>query len=347
MTPLHDAIKNNSKGFLLLDGAMGTNLFVRGLLSGDEPALWNRDQPEKIQSVHEEFIDNGADIVLTNSFGANPYRLKLHKAESQVAELNRLAVENVKTAIEKKSGGRRVFIGGDIGPSGELLMPLGLLTHDDAMAGFGEQIVALDKSGADFIWVETMSAVEEVAAIVAAADKNIGKKNIVVTMTFDTNGKTMMGISPEKAVEDLLKMSGNIVACGINCGKSPAESVYSLWQWQRHLAGMNMANPPLMVAKANRGVPQYVVNKTDGKGTFEFDGTAEMMRDYGRLAYALGARLIGGCCGTDGPTLRAIEEGATAEAAAPQFPDRAEITPDIIQKILGPVPENTIKHSHN
>ncbi|MGI9461880.1 MAG: homocysteine S-methyltransferase family protein [Alphaproteobacteria bacterium] len=336
MYSLQQAIDKSEKGFLLLDGAMGTNLFERGLLSGDEPALWNRDQPEKIQSVHEEFIDNGAEVVLTNSFGANPFRLKLHKAEHQVAVLNTMAVENVKKAIAKKSKGRHIFIGGDIGPSGEILMPLGSLDEKDALQGFGAQIKALDDAGADFIWIETMSAIEEVAVIVKMADKIVAKKNLVVTMTFDTNGKTMMGISPEKAVEQLLGLSHNIVAFGINCGKSPAESIYSLWQWQNHLANMNIKNPPWLVAKANRGVPKYI----DGK--FEFDGSFELMQSYGQLAFALGARLIGGCCGTDGKTLKAIDMGAMAESASPKFPDRSAINPDIIQKTLGKIPDNIL-----
>ncbi len=340
MLDLRHELEKSNNGFLLLDGAMGTNLFTRGLISGDEPALWNRDHPEKISSVHEEFIEHGADIILTNSFGANPFRLKLHRAEGDLAILNQRAVENVQQAIKNKSPDRPVFIGGDIGPSGELLMPLGALSEDEAIEGFGAQIEALDRAGADLIWIETMSAVEEVAAIVKAADRIVNKKNIVITLTFDTNGKTMMGISPEKAVEQLLTMSPNIVAFGINCGKSPAESVYSLWQWQRHLAAMQLKNPPLLVAKANRGIPQYV------DGQFEFDGTASMMMDYGQLAYALGARLIGGCCGTDGPSLTHILNGARGEAQNPRYPDRDSITPDVIQKILGPIPPNTLKHAH-
>lgn len=332
------------KPFLLLDGAMGTNLFERGLVSGDEPALWNETAPEKIQSVHAEMLQYGADIILTNSFGANPFRLKLHHATDKLESLNRLAVEHVKTAITSSQLNKKIFIAGDIGPSGELLMPLGLLSEDDVKMGFADEIKALLLSGADLIWIETMSAIEEVSAIVKAADEIGGKKNLVVTMTFDTNGKTMMGISPERAVEQLLKLSPNIIAFGINCGKSPAESIYSLWQWQRHLRQVvgidGIKTAPLMVAKANRGVPKY----QDGK--FIFDGTAEMMMDYGRLAYGLGARLIGGCCGTDGKTLQAIKQGIEAEIKNPQYQSHEGITPELIQKILGAIPETTLKHIH-
>lgn len=345
MNILQQLLNATDKKFLLLDGAMGTNLFTRGLLSGDEPALWNETHPDKIQSVHQEAIAQGADIILTNSFGANPFRLKLHKAEDKVATLNEQAVANVRAAAAGE--GRPILVAGDIGPSGELLFPLGAVSEEDAMAGFGQQLTALAAAKADLIWIETMSALEEVVAIVKAADKILGdKKNLVVSMTFDTNGKTMMGISPEKAVESLLTLSPNIIAFGINCGKSPAESVFSLWQWQRHLQQLISKNDkappevPLLVAKANRGVPQYV------DGQFIFDGTPAMMADYGRLAYALGARLIGGCCGTDGVALRAIKEGASAEASDPRYPDPNSIGIDTIETILGKIPANTLKHRH-
>ena len=154
---------------LLADGAMGTNLFEAGLTSGDNPELWNASRPEAIRALHQSFVEAGADIVLTNSFGGNRRRLALHGLEGRTRELNRLAAENARAVA--KSAGRPVVVAGSVGPTGDLLAPLGPLTEDEAVEIFVEQIEGLREGGADVVWIETMSSPEEIRAAARAAGR--------------------------------------------------------------------------------------------------------------------------------------------------------------------------------
>ena len=177
---------------LLADGATGTNLFAMGLTSGDAPELWNETHPEKIRALHQAFVDAGADIILTDSFGGNRRRLKLHGLEGRVRELNRLAAENARVVADK--AGRRVVVAGSVGPTGDILAPLGELSEDEALEIFSEQIEGLREGGADVAWIETMSAAEEIRAAAKAAAR-VGMP-YTVTASFDTAGRTMMGVAP-------------------------------------------------------------------------------------------------------------------------------------------------------
>ena len=144
--------------YLLADGAIGSNLFGMGLISGDAPELWNVQYPERIQQLHQQFVDAGADIILTNSFGGTRYRLKLHAADSRVHELNATAARLARAVASKAN--RAVLVAGSIGPTGEILEPIGTLSIDDAKAAFAEQAQALADGGADLLWIETMSSRE-------------------------------------------------------------------------------------------------------------------------------------------------------------------------------------------
>ena len=155
------------KGVLLADGATGTNLFAMGLEAGEAPELWNEDQPEKIVKLHQDFVDAGSDIILTNSFGGTRHRLKLHNAQNRVFDLNKKAAEIARSVAD--GCGRRVIVAGSVGPTGELLAPLGALSYEDAVAAFVEQIDGLKAGGAEIAWIETMSAPEEIRAAVEAA----------------------------------------------------------------------------------------------------------------------------------------------------------------------------------
>ena len=177
---------------LLADGATGTNLFAMGLTSGDAPELWNETHPDRIRSLHQAFVDAGADIILTNSFGGNRRRLALHGLEARVRELNRMAAENARAVADK--AGRRVVVAGSVGPTGDILAPLGPLSEDEAVEIFVEQIEGLRDGGADVVWIETMSAAEEIRAAARAAAR-VGMP-YTVTASFDTAGRTMMGVSP-------------------------------------------------------------------------------------------------------------------------------------------------------
>ena len=199
---------------LLADGATGTNLFAMGLTSGDSPELWNAEHPERIESLHRAFVDAGSDIILTNSFGANRRRLMLHKLEGRTRELNRLAAEIARKVAD--SAGRPVVVAGSVGPTGDLLAPLGPLSEDEAVDVFIEQIEGLREGGADVAWIETMSAPEEMRAAALAAGK-CGMP-YTVTASFDTAGRTMMGVAPAAFGDLVQAFDPAPVAYGANCG---------------------------------------------------------------------------------------------------------------------------------
>ncbi|MHB8475333.1 MAG: betaine--homocysteine S-methyltransferase [Steroidobacteraceae bacterium] len=293
--------------WLLADGATGSNLFDRGLQSGDAPELWNAAHPERIAQLQRAFVEAGADIILTNSFGGTRHRLKLHQAENRVAELNALAARIARGEADR--AGREVLVGGSIGPTGEILEPLGPLSLRAAEDAFAEQAIALAQGGADILWIETMSSVEETEAAVAGA-RNVDLP-VVATLSFDTNGRTMMGITPAELAA--LHRKHHLAACGSNCGTGPAELVACIV----NLA--TAADPAaILVAKANCGIPQFV------DGAIQFNGTPELMAEYARLALDAGARIIGGCCGTTPAHLRAMRQALEAHVRGSK-PDLAGI----------------------
>jgi len=287
--------------WLLADGAIGSNLFARGLISGDAPELWNIEHPERIRELHRSFIDAGADIILTNSFGGTRHRLKLHKAEGRVAEVNEAAARLARAEADK--AGRVVLAAGSMGPTGEILEPLGPLSAAEARESFAEQAAALARGGADVLWIETMSSAEETEAAIEGARRT--GLPVVTTLSFDTNGRTMMGITPAELAG--LSQKHNLAACGSNCGVGAAELVASIV----NLAAA--ADPSaILVAKANCGIPQYV------DGEIRFNGTPEIMAEYARIALDAGARIIGGCCGTTPEHLRAMRQTLETHVRGPK-----------------------------
>ncbi len=282
-----------TRPWLLADGATGSNLFDVGLMSGDAPELWNTEHPDRIAALHQSFVDAGADILLTNSFGGTVYRLKLHNAQGRMAELNTLAAQIARRVAD--ASGRTVAVAGSMGPTGEIMEPIGPLTFDEAKAAFAEQALALKAGGADVLWIETMSSREEVEAAVAGAAA--AELPIVCTLSFDTNGRTMMGISPSdfSAIEQSL--TPRLAACGTNCGVGASEVVACI-----HNLAEAMGPDVVLVAKGNCGIPQYV------DGAICYNGTPEIMALYARMALDAGARIIGGCCGTSAKHLRAMRD---------------------------------------
>ncbi|MGH6719172.1 MAG: betaine--homocysteine S-methyltransferase, partial [Alphaproteobacteria bacterium] len=258
------------------------------------------------------------DIVLTNSFGGTRSRLKLHDAEGRVAELNRAAARLARQAADE--AGRLVAVGGSIGPTGELFAPLGTLTHDVAVAVFAEQAAALAEGGVDALWIETMSAREEVAAAVAGG-RATGLP-VVATMTFDTNGRTMMGITPAEARRFLDELEPRLAACGANCGNGPGELVAAILGLAEapgtETPGAETPGNAVLVAKGNCGIPEYV------EGHIHYSGTPEVMAEYARLAKAAGARIIGGCCGSTAAHVAAMAR-ALGEPCLPARPSLGDI----------------------
>lgn len=307
----------SQRPWLLADGATGSNLFEMGLVSGDAPELWNIDHPDRIGTLHRRFIEAGADIVLTNSFGANAYRLKLHQAEARVAELNEAAARIARA--EADAAGRDVLVAGSMGPTGEVLQPVGELSPEAAQAAFAAQAQALARGGVDLLWIETMSATAEVEAAVAGAATT--GLPIVCTLSFDTHGRTMMGVGTGElaALGQRLRPMG-LAGCGSNCGTGPSEVVASVMGLQR--AGVADL---LIIAKGNCGIPRY----TDG--AVRYDGTPELMAVYACMARDAGARIIGGCCGTTPAHLRAMREALESTGAHPP------LTLDAVEAALGAV----------
>ena len=293
--------------WLLADGAMGSNLFERGLQSGDAPELWNADHPDRVAQLQRAFVQAGADIILTNSFGGTRHRLKLHKAEHRVAELNEQAARIART--EADAAGRIVLVAGSMGPTGEILEPLGPLSSDEARDAFAEQAAALARGGADILWIETMSSVEETEAAVAGA-RTTGLP-VVATLSFDTNGRTMMGITPAELAG--LHRKHDLAACGSNCGTGPSELVACI-------VNLATASAPgaVLVAKANCGIPQFI------DGEIRFNGTPELMARYACLSVDAGARIIGGCCGTTPEHLRIMRQALESHVPGSK-PDLATI----------------------
>ncbi len=304
---------------LLADGATGTNLFKKGLGPGDPPELWNVDNTQAISEHYASFVDAGADIILTNTFGANRYRLKLHQAQDRTIELNRAAAELAHEVI--KASGRTVAVAGSIGPTGEILEPSGSLTKDQAIEAFKEQCEGLLAGGVDVFWIETMSSAEEIEAAVEACQQF--DLPIVFTASIDTNGKTMMGISSAQVVE-IAKNLGTPCACGTNCGVGASEVVAAIEQMNQAREGDNTL---ALVAKANCGIPQFV------GGEVTYNGTPELMAEYAHLALDAGARIIGGCCGTSPEHLAAMRQ------ALDNYQPQTTPSLELIEEKLGEVSE--------
>jgi len=275
--------------FLLTDGATGTNLFLKGLLTGDAPELWNLNQSKKIFELHTDFLEAGSQLILTNSFGGSSCRLKLHNAEKNVTEINFVAAEIAKECASKFQETK--FVAGSVGPTGELFEPLGLLTYDDAVDIFHEQMDALKGGGADIIWIETISALDELKAAIDAANRT--GLPVCCTLSFDTHGSTMMGISPETFVR--FCEDSNLASYGANCGVGPSEMVDTIFQIKKY---QNDDLP--IIAKGNCGIPSYQ------EGKIIYSGTPEIMSRYALMAFTAGAKIVGGCCGTTPTHIRAM-----------------------------------------
>jgi methionine synthase I (cobalamin-dependent) len=285
---------------LLADGAMGANLLEMGLTAGDSPELWNVARPDRIRALHRSFVDAGADIILTNSFGGNRRRLMLHQLEDRTRELNRLAAEIASSVA--KGAKHPVVVAGAVGPTGDFLAPLGPLTEEKAFDIFVEQIQGLKDGGADVVWIETMSSPDEIRAAARAAG-SLGMP-YTVTASFDAAGETTMGVVPPALAELTFGFDPSPLALGANCGVGPADLIMSI-------LAMTEARPEaIVIAKASAGIPER-------RGAhIHYPGTPEVMATYARLAIDAGARIIGGCCGASPAHLAAMRRAIDGHVAA-------------------------------
>ncbi|MEZ4768454.1 MAG: betaine--homocysteine S-methyltransferase [Caldilineales bacterium] len=297
------------KSLVLGDGAMGTMLQQAGLTDGGAPELWNVKRPDVVRAIYQGYADAGSDIITTNSFGGTSYRLKLHKLQDQVFELNQAAA-----ALAREVAGTDHLVAGSVGPTGELMVPLGPVTIPEARAAFAEQVAGLAAGGVDFILIETMSSLDEVQAAVEGA-REACDLPVVVTMTFDTNYRTMMGVTPAQAVQTL--HSWGVTVIGANCGNGPAEIERIMWE-------MAQARPEgvVLMAQSNAGLPRWQ------GGEIAYDGTPEVMADYAQRMRALGVEVIGACCGSTPAHLaamRAALDGPPLAGYEPHFEQKEPV----------------------
>jgi 5-methyltetrahydrofolate--homocysteine methyltransferase len=281
---------------VLLDGAMGTLLQDMGLEDGEPGELWNLENPEAVRAAHAAYAEAGARLLTTNTFGGTRPRLELHGLGDRVVEVNRTAAQVARSVAAE----RGLLVAGDLGPTGELLAPLGTLTHDEAQELFAQQLTGLVEGGIDLVLVETLSDLGEADAALAAAQQVAPGLPVVVTMSFDTNTRTMMGVRPSDAVAHLARAGADAV--GANCGRGPEEmEVIAAEMVEARTADL------LLVAQSNAGLPQLVGDR------FEYDaGPHDLAAHAVRLA-ALGVDLVGGCCGSTPAHIAAM--GATLARA--------------------------------
>ncbi|MFM9049493.1 MAG: homocysteine S-methyltransferase family protein [Actinomycetota bacterium] len=279
MSNLLDALAD---GPILSDGAMGTMLQDLGNTEGGAPELWNVEHAEVVEGVLEGYAAAGSRLLTTNTFGGTRARLQMHGLEDRVVELNQAAAALARRVANRHPG---VFVLGDIGPSGELMEPMGDLTPESAQELFAEQIRGLVAGGTDAILIETMSDLSEIEAAVMAAKAEAPGLPIITTLSFDTNLRTMMGVSPALAVTTLAGLGVDII--GANCGRGLDEMrIIAAQLAEARVDGV------LLIVQSNAGLPKLVGD------SFEFDGTPEEMAAYAVEMRGLGIDIIGACCGS-------------------------------------------------
>ncbi len=304
----------SERDWILADGATGTNLFNMGLSSGDAPEMWNVEHSDRVTLLYKQAVDAGSDLFLTNSFGSNASRLKLHGAEKRAHELSRIAAELGREVVDRQD--RKVVVAGSVGPTGEIMAPMGSLTHELAVEIFHEQADGLKDGGADVLWLETISAPEEYKA--AAEAFALADMPWCGTMSFDTAGRTMMGLTSADMSKMVEKLPNAPLAYGANCGVGASDLLRTILGFTTH------GTDRPVIAKGNAGIPKYV------DGHIHYDGTPELMADYAVLARDAGATIIGGCCGTQAEHLALMREALETR------PRSDAPTHEAIAQALGP-----------
>ncbi len=284
MTKFTDRLSQG--GILIADGATGTTLQQMGLPSGAAPERWNLENPDAIRALHRGYVEAGSNLILTNTFGGSRLRLEMEGLGDQVREIN-LAAARLACEV----AGDEVMVLGDIGPTGQLMEPMGTLTYDDAVSVFAEQAAALAEGGVDAILIETMSDLNEAKAAIEGA-RQVTELPILVTMSFDTHGRTMMGVKPVDAVKELWAMG--VDAVGANCGRTLSENLEAIQQMREALPEATL------MAKPNAGLPRM-----EGIESV-YDVTPEIMAEYAEKFAALDVKIFGGCCGSTPEHIKAV-----------------------------------------
>lgn len=262
---------------LLADGATGTMLQENGLETGRIPESWLFERPDQIRTLHQAYVEAGSDLILACSFGGTRFRLEGEGLANRAVEVNRRAAE-----LAREIAGDNVFVAGDMGPTGQLLVPLGSLTFEEATDAYAQQATGLVEGGADLLLIETMSDLSEARAAIEGA-RRVTDLPIFCTFSFDSHGRTMMGVRPAQVAREIGPLADGV---GANCGRDPAEYV-------AFLQAMRQAAPDATLwAKPNAGLPRVEADQV------LYDATPEYMGQIARQLYEVGAQIIGGCCGT-------------------------------------------------
>ena len=275
---------------IVADGATGTMLQKAGLPMGTPPERWVLENPDPIRDLQRAYVEAGSDLIIACTFGANRTRLEQTGLADQLAEVNQRAVQ-----IAREAAGDRAYVAADIGPTGELLMaPIGKMTYEQALEIFAEQAAVLAQAGVDVLYIETMSDLKEMRAAIEGIQQGGPGIPIFATFSFDHHGRTNMGVKPEQAAETLQALG--VAAFGANCGAT-------LEMTEGAVTKMHEAAPQAaLIAKPNAGKPHMVDRKT------VYDATPEDMAEYAQKFVALGARVVGGCCGSTPEHILAIAE---------------------------------------
>ena len=288
MKDLLERIKN---GVLVADGAMGTMLMACGLKPGDVPESFNLTQPEILEKIASLYLDAGAEIIQTNTFGASPLKLSFYSLDDKTEEINRNAVLAVRKAV-----GERAYISASCGPSGRLLKPYGDTEPEDVYSSFERQLKTLINSGVDIICVETMTDLTEATLAIKAAKTVSPSTPVMATMTFDPTPRgfyTIMGINIEQAAKGLETAGADII--GSNCGNGIENMIKIAIEFRQK------SRLPLII-QSNAGLPEIKMN------TVFYPETPEFMAEKAKELVSIGVSIIGGCCGTTPEHIRALCE---------------------------------------
>jgi 5-methyltetrahydrofolate--homocysteine methyltransferase len=272
---------------LIADGAAGTMLQSMGLKPGQPPELWNAENPMAVRSLHRAYLTGGSQVILTNTFGGNGARLRMAGLLDRLAELNRAGA-----ALAREEAADRAYVAGDIGPTGELLKPYGKLEYADAVESFRAQAAALVEGGVDLLWVETMSDVREAQAAIEAVHAVTDHLPIFCSLSFGKRARTIMGTSPREAADALWPMG--LAAIGANCGEGVDVMEPVLTEMRAALPGA------VLIAKPNAGMPRLEQGRT------VYDLGPEEFAARGPELVALGAQVIGACCGSSPAHIAAL-----------------------------------------
>lgn len=275
---------------LVADGATGTNLQTVGLPPGTSPEEWVFDQPDRILALQRSFVEAGSDLILTCTFGGTRIRLKESKYADRAAELNRRAVE-----LARAAAGEHVLVGGSLGPTGQLFKPFGPLIYADAVAAYAEQAQALSEGGVDVLVIETHFALEEAQAAVEGA-RQVSALPLVVSFAYDRGVRTMMGVKPAQVAEKFKTLG--VAAIGANCGTTLENMEKLVQEYAAAQAGV------FIWAKPNAGLPS--VDAVTGRSVYNV--TPELMGEFAKRYVALGAQIVGGCCGSSPAHVKAIAQ---------------------------------------